>query len=173
MKKGILSFVLSLLGMTMSISAQAQNECKLTIGAIGGVNLYREPLLLTDSGVRGMFPGGSLFFDYSVVTFGKGHFTVGAQIGGQSWRNGLYDLAAAPRLTVGWDLQKWFEMHFGLTSGLGYSNWRGGQGINSLGFSYSGFFGTRFYITKGFGITLETGYSDYTPDFGIGLVFRF
>jgi hypothetical protein len=57
------------------------------------------------------------------------------------------------------------------TAGLGYSNWR--AGASSLGFSYSGFAGLQLMFSKGFGLTVEGGYSDFTPDISAGFVFKF
>ena len=178
MKKTII-ILLSIIGMTLSLSANAQNEQKVTIGVLGGSNVYIEPTFTNGNSAWAFVPGGSVFVDCKVATFGKGHFTVGAQTGYQYWGNRsstlggkLYDFAVAPRLTVGWNLAKWFELHVGLTAGLGVSNWRGAKDVN-LGFSYSGFVGTEFFLSDHFGLMLETGYSDYTPDANVGLVFRF
>ena len=178
MKKTII-ILLSIIGMTLSLSANAQNEQKVTIGVLGGSNVYIEPTFTDGNSAWAFVPGGSVFVDCKVATFGKGHFTVGAQTGFQYWRKSenvvggrLYDLAVAPRLTIGWDLAKWFELHIGTTAGLGFSNWRGAKDFN-VGFSYSGFVGAEFIFTNHFGLMLEGGYSDYTPDANVGLVFRF
>ena len=178
MKKSII-ILLSVLGMTMSLSANAQNVSNITIGVLGGSNIYIEPTFSNNGSTWAFIPGGSVFLDATVVNFGKGHFTVGAQTGYQYWGNSsatlggkLYDFAVAPRLTVGWNLAKWFELHVGLTAGLGISNWRGAKDVN-MGFSYSGFVGTEFFLSDHFGLMLETGYSDYTPDANVGFVFRF
>ena len=178
MKKNII-IILSLIGMTVSLSANAQNDNKMTIGVLGGSNIYVDPALSTNNSAWAFIPGGSVFMDYSVATFGKGHFTVGAQAGFQLWgksstavNGNLYDIAVAPRATVGWNLAKWFELHLGVTAGLGFSNWRGAKDFNT-GFSYSCFVGTEFFFNDRFGLMLEAGYSDYTPDANAGLVFRF
>ena len=39
--------------------------------------------------------------------------------------------------------------------------------------SFSVFGGAEFFFTNHFGLMLEGGYSDYTPDVNVGLVFRF
>ena len=176
MKKTII-ILLSVIGMTMSLSANAQNEQKVTIGVLGGTNVYLEPTFTGGNSAWAFIPGGSVFVDCKVATFGKGHFTVGAQTGFQLWGKSesvgqKYDIALAPRLTVGWDLAKWFELHVGVTGGLGLSSWRGAKNFN-VGFCYSGFVGAEFIFTEHFGLMLEGGYSDYTPDANVGLVFRF
>ena len=177
MKKTILIIALSLVGMMMSLTANAQNDRKVTIGVLGGTNMYLD---VNQTNADWHFvPGGSIFADCSVVTFGKGHFTVGGQAGFQYWNPGdnklggkSLDFSVAPRLTVGWNLAKWFELHVGTTTGLGISNWRGAKDVN-FAFAYSGFVGVRFFFGDLFGLTIEGGYASHTPDVCAGLVFRF
>lgn len=172
MKKSILIIALSILGMTMSLSSGARNDGKFTVGLIGGTNLFHEPAHAPVGSAWAFFPGGTVFLDYSVANFAGGHFTVGAQAGFQSWRNNHLDWSVAPRLTLGWDLTDRAEVHLGVNGGLGLSNWRGGKG-NVMGFSYSAFAGFQFLIADGFGLTLEGGYSQFTPDLNVGVFFRF
>ena len=171
MKKTII-ILLSIIGMTVSFSAKAQDHSKITVGVMGGINVFAEPTFTKDGSAIAVFPGSSMFFDITVAEFGKGHLTVGGQTGFQTWKNQHFDVTVAPRVTCGWNVAKGVELHVGATAGLGSSSWRGG-GKDYLGFSFSAFGGAEFFFTNHFGLMLEGGYSDYTPDVNAGLVFRF
>ena len=126
----------------------------------------------------GGFPGyGALISGSIAITdLGKSHLYGGLQFGA-NLRTGAVtgekrmELSAAPRLTLGFNLSRVVELHFGGLAGVAMRRYE--KGSSALKFCYGGLGGFRFNVSPSFGIVLEGCYSEDLPYASGGIAFRF
>ena len=167
MKKSIYLFVAVLTGLFVSQSGHAIQDpdapgSKLvTIQAGGGPGF-----------------GGFVSGNIAMANLGASHLYGGLQLGADfhsGFGSKRTDLSLAPRITLGFNLSRVVEFHFGGLAGIAMRK------ISSDGFSpdpsllfcYGGLGGFRFNISPSVGIILEGCYSNCLPYGTGGIVLRF
>ena len=132
----------------------------------------------------GILPGfgSTVYGDYVLADLGKGHFTVGGQIGinrrvPDSWaifssktntKLNMFSLTA--RATYGLNLTPKFELHGGALIGVGFIP----QGYKfTPGLAWGGLLGLRWFFTDNLALSFEPQYSNYSTCLNLGLTFRF
>ena len=126
----------------------------------------------------GGFPGyGALVSgNIAITNLGKSHLYGGLQFGA-NLRTGAVtgekrtELSAAPRLTLGFNLSRVIEFHFGGLAGVAMRRYE--KGSTALKFCYGGLGGFRFNVSDSFGLVLEGSYSNCLPYATGGIAFRF
>ena len=112
----------------------------------------------------------------AMANLGAGHLYGGIQFGGH-FRHGAVvdakrsDLSVAPRLMLGFNLGKAFELHFGGLAGVAAQRLDASE--SKLGFCYGGFGGFRFNVSDSFALVAEGCYSPNLPYGLAGIAFRF
>lgn len=120
--------------------------------------------------------GGFLSGSIAMANLGKAHLYGGLQ-GGVNMRHGAaldtkkMDLSLAPRITMGWNLGRVVELHFGGLAGIDAQRFDAQK--SQLIFCYGGIGGLRFNLGSSVGIVLEGCYSNCLPYATGGLAFRF
>ena len=126
----------------------------------------------------GGFPGyGALVSgNIAITNLGKSHLYGGLQFGA-NLRTGAVtgekrtELSAAPRWTLGFNLSRVIEFHFGGLAGVAMRRYE--KGSTALKFCYGGLGGFRLNVSPSFGIVLEGCYSQDLPYASGGIAFRF
>lgn len=120
--------------------------------------------------------GGLVSGQIAMANFASGHLYGGLQLGANS-RHGAVtgtnkmDLSVAPRLMLGWNLGRVFEIHLGGQAGIVAQRFDADK--MQLAFGYGGFGGFRFNVSDSFGLVLEGSYSNCLPYATGGIAFRF
>ena len=122
--------------------------------------------------------GGLISGQIAMANFASGHLYGGLQLGG-NFRHGAVstlntrkmDLSVAPRLMLGWNLGRVFEIHLGGQAGIAAQRFDADK--MQLAFCYGGFGGFRFNVSDSFGLVLEGSYSNCLPYATGGIAFRF
>lgn len=120
--------------------------------------------------------GGLLTGSICMANLGKSHLYGGLQLGA-NYRHGAalatkkLDASLAPRISLGFNLGRVVEIHFGGLAGIDAQ--RFDELKSSLVFCYGGFGGLRFNLGPTVGIVLEGCYSNCLPYASGGLSFRF
>ena len=132
----------------------------------------------------GILPGfgSTVFGDYVLADLGKGHFTVGGQIGisrrvpgsyaiiGSKTDSKLNMLSLTARVTYGLNLTPKIELHGGALIGAGFIP----QGYKfTPGLAWGGILGLRWFFTDNLALSFEPQYANYSPYLNLGLAFRF
>jgi len=126
----------------------------------------------------GAFPGmgAILSGNIAMANMGKAHLYGGLQLG-VNLRTGAVtdakrmDLSVAPRFTLGFNLSKVIEFHFGGLAGVAAQSFNGSD--RTLEFCYGGLGGFRFNFSPSFGMVAEGCYSEHIPYATLGFAFRF
>ena len=154
-------------GACLELYVDIDDYLSVDIGRKGGFMLGIEPMLTTD---------------YVLVdSWWKGHFTVGAMLGG--YRIGTMGkgekrhhsaIVLAPRAMYGLNLSRKVEVHAGFITGLAITfcseNVEEDEGA---AFVFGTVTGTRFNLTDNFGITADLNLSAYTPLLSVGVSYKF
>ena len=122
--------------------------------------------------------GGLVSSNIAIAKLGATHLYGGLQLGADlhsGYGSKRTDLSLAPRITLGFNLSRVVELHFGGLAGIAMRK------ISSTGFSpdpsllfcYGGLGGFRFNISPSVGIILEGCYSNCMPYGTGGIALRF
>ncbi|MBQ6762256.1 MAG: hypothetical protein IJP49_05845 [Bacteroidales bacterium] len=122
--------------------------------------------------------GGLVSGNIAIANLGATHLYGGLQLGvdlHSGYGSKRTDLSLAPRITLGFNLSRVVELHFGGLAGIAMRK------ISSTGFSpdpsllfcYGGLGGFRFNISPSVGIILEGCYSNCMPYGTGGIALRF
>ena len=132
----------------------------------------------------GILPGfgSTVYGDYVLADLGKGHFTVGGQIGINrrvpgSWaifssktNSKLNLLSLTARATYGLNLSSKLELHGGALIGVGFTP---NEYKFTPGLAWGGLLGLRFFFTDNLALSFEPQYANYGTCVNLGLAFRF
>lgn len=139
----------------------------IDIGSNGGFMLGVEPMLTAD---------------YVLVdSWWKGHFTVGAMLGGykigtmgKGEKRHHSAIVLAPRAMYGLNLSRIVEVHAGFITGLAIKFCSvHAEGDDGASFVFGTVTGARFNLSDHFGITADLNLSAYTPLASVGVSYKF
>ena len=120
--------------------------------------------------------GGLVSGQIAMANFASGHLYGGLQLGANSRHGSVtgtnkIDLSVAPRLMLGWNLGRVFEIHLGGQAGIAAQRFDADK--MQLAFCYGGFGGFRFNVSDSFGLVLEGCYSPQLPYSLAGIAIKF
>ena len=122
--------------------------------------------------------GGFVSGSIAMANLGASHLYGGLQLGADlhnGYSSKRMDLSLAPRVTLGFNLSRSIEFHFGGLAGVAMRK-ISADGVSSdpsLLFCYGGLGGFRFNLSPSLSIVLEGCYSNCLPYGTGGLAFRF
>ena len=121
--------------------------------------------------------GGFLSGNIAMANLGRSHLYGGLQLGAD-FRHGYSttrtDLSVAPRLMLGFNLGRVFELHFGGLAGIAMQKFAADANLSSkLLFCWGGFGGVRLKVSSSVDLIAEGCYSHQLPYGTGGIAIRF